>query len=107
MIVAGRRIIFKASFLDDLLKFERFLGRNNPVQGRQFSSDVVDFCYAIIAPLPLAYPAFKQAEIADSSVRRALFRRDYALLYRVSDDAVRFVALYHTRQNITNIVVPE
>ncbi len=103
----ARRVLFKASFLDDLAKFEKFIGRNTPAQGRLFSSRVLDFCYDVVAPFPLAYPAFRQAEIADQSVRRALFRRDYAVLYRVGDDFIKFVALYHTGQNTANMMVLE
>ncbi len=98
---SGRRVETARLFLDKLAQFEEFLGRNNPSTGRAFTAAVFAFCYDVIAPLPWAFPAAQEGELTRPEVRRAVFKRRYVLLYRVTDVAVQFVDLYHTssRQN--------
>ncbi len=105
MIVAGRKVIFKKSFLNNLSKIEQFLGRHQVAKGHAFSAATIDFCCDIIAPFPAAYPAFQRGVDTVESVRRAIFRREYALIYQISPDAVRFLTIYHTRQNPGNRVL--
>lgn len=101
MSPAGRRVEMARIFLDKLSEFEEFLGRDNAAHGRAFTAAVFAFCYDVIAPLPWAFPATQKGELVRPEVRRAVFKRRYVLLYRVTDTAVQFVDIYHTssRQN--------
>ncbi|RZK19533.1 MAG: hypothetical protein EOO56_13970 [Hymenobacter sp.] len=99
MIVAGREVVFKAAFLDDLSKFEQYIGRFTAAKGHAFTGAVFDFCIDIIAPQPLAFPKFEQENFNDPAIRRAVFKRHYVLIYRIYADAIRFVTLYHAHQH--------
>lgn len=98
MIVAGREVIFKATFLDDLSSFEQYIGRFSVAKGHAFTTAVFDFCTDIIAPQPFAFPKFEQDDFDDPAVRRAVFKRHYVLIYRIYEEAIRFVSLYHAHQ---------
>jgi len=104
MIIAGREIIFKESFLDELTEFEQYLGRVTRAKGRTFTTAIFDFCCDIVAIQPLAYPVFQHKRALDAEVRWAVFQRKHAMLYRVSADAVRFISLYHTSQNEADLL---
>ncbi|RZJ58474.1 MAG: type II toxin-antitoxin system RelE/ParE family toxin [Hymenobacter sp.] len=107
MIVAGREVIFKAAFLDDLSKFEQYIGRSSATKGHSFTAAVFDFCTDIIAPQPFAFPKFEQDDFNDPAVRRAVFKRHYVLIYRVYEGALRFVTLYHAHQNPPDLLTLE
>ena len=82
------RVEMTKYFLDKLARIEEFSGRTNPTAARAFTASIFTFCYDILAPTPWAYPAFREGEIARPEVRRAVFKRNYVLLYRITDAAV-------------------
>lgn len=102
-----REVKLAESFLTKLAQLEKFLGRNNSAAGRAFTAAVFDFCCDIIAPLPWAYPAFREGEVVREDVRRAVFRRHYVLLYRITDTEVRFLEIFHTSQKSVGLSASE
>ena len=107
MRVAGREVIFKKAFLDELVSIERFLGRYTAGKGRAFTAAAVDFCCDIIAPFPLAFPVFQESAFSSPAIRRAVFKRNYALIYQVDEEALRFLSIYHTSQNPAELLGTE
>lgn len=99
MWVAGREVVFKQAFLDELSSIERFLGRYAAGKGRAFTAAAVDFCCDIIAPFPFAFPVFQEIPVSSPAIRRAVFKRNYALIYQVEEETLRFLSIYHTSQN--------
>ena len=97
----GRRIDFRKAFLDELLAVEQYIGRHDGQRGRAFTKAVVDFAYAVVGTVPEGFAAYRHPLLPEVPLRRAIFRRDYALLYRVSDETIDFVYFHHTRRDIS------
>ena len=55
----------------------------------------------------MAYPKFQHGEIDHPAIRRAVFNRYYVFIYRVYDDAVRFLSIYHTSQNEADLLLAD
>ena len=104
MSEAARQVEMVEAFLDKLSRFEQFANHSNAAGGRKFTAAVFAFCYEIIAPLPLAYPAFQLGAVVRQDVRRAMFRRHYVLLYRVTDATVVFLDIFHTSQRPSDLL---
>ena len=98
MSETSRKVEVSESFIKQLAAFEKFLGRNSQAVGRAFTAAVFDFCYDILAPMPWAYPAFQDGETIRPAVRRAVFKRQYVLLYRITDATVQMLDIFHTSQ---------
>lgn len=97
-VAPARRVELSNYFLDKLAAIEGFSSQYNAIAARAFTAAVFTFCYDILAAQPWAYPAFKRGRTAPPTVRRAVFRRHYVLLYRVADEAIYLLDIYHARQ---------
>ena len=99
MIRNGRTVTLGDTFVQELERTEKYVGRTIPGRGRKFVSDVSDFLFETLAPLPLAYPAYVYQPIVGMSLRRAIFRKEYVIFYGVSDTEVSFVFFHHSSRN--------
>ena len=99
MIRNGRTVTLRDAFVRELQQTEKYVGRTIPARGRKFVNDVSDFLFETLAPLPLAYPAYAYQPTADVSLRRAVFRKEYAIFYEVSATEIAFVFFHHTSRN--------
>ena len=99
MIRNGRTVTLGDAFVRELERTEQYVGRTIPGRGRKFVSDVLDFLFETLSPLPFAYPAHTYQPTAGVSLRRAVFRKEYVIFYEVGDLAVSFVFFHHTSRN--------
>ena len=74
---------FRQAFLDELLRVERYVGRQDRRRGRAFTQAVFDFAYSVVGAFPESFPAYIHPLLPGVQLRRAIFRREYALLYQV------------------------
>lgn len=95
----GRAVTLGEEFVRELELAEKYVGRTVPRRGRQLVSEVMDFVLETLAPQPLAYPAFPYPAAPDYHLRRAVFRKQYIIIYEVSEVAVSFVFLHHTSRS--------
>ena len=97
-----RDLIFSEIFLDDLISFEQYIGRDEAKKGRTFTSKVYDYILDIIQIFPLANPKF----IMDSeTIRKAVYDKKYIIIYKVLDESIELLRIYHTSRDSTNIVL--
>ena len=99
MIRNGRTVTLGDAFVRELERTEKYVGRTIPGRGRKFVSEVSDFLFETLAPLPLAYPAYAYQPTAGVSLRRAVFRKEYVIFYEVSDTEISFVFFHHTSRS--------
>lgn len=102
-----RKITYKPSFLESVLAIEAYVGRTNAQRGRKLTVDLFDFIISVVEPNPFAFPEYMGKPTPTHSYRRAVFRKKYALYYRVTEDALIFLQFYHTRQNPGSIRLEE
>ena len=96
MIRNGREVLLGEVFLQELALAEKYVGRSDARRGRRFVSELTSFLFETLAPLPYAYPAYVHPATMGQELRRAVFQRDYIVVYEVSDAAVAFVFLHHS-----------
>ena len=93
-----RTINLVPSFLDGLAAIQAYHGQNEALRGRQLTSAIVDFACDVVGAFPQAYPSFPVPKHPEREYRRAIFRRQHALIYRVTTTEIPFLMIYGTRQ---------
>ncbi len=101
--MSERRVVIPDQFLDRMAAIEQYLGQQDPARGREFSAELLDFLYDTIGVFPLAFPAYQLPRYPDLLLRRAVFQRYYIVLYEVSEEEVKFVALFASSQDAGRI----
>lgn len=102
-----REVNLTPEFLDGLAAVQAYHGQFDAAKGRQLSSAIVDFACDIIGPFPHAYPKHTVRQHPDRDYRRAVFRRAYVLIYRVTAAEVSFLVIYSAKQNPSGFSLPE
>ena len=90
----GRAVTLGEEFVRELELAEKYTGRTVPRRGRQLVSDVMDFILETLAPQPFAYPAAPNYHL-----RRAVFHKQYIIIYEVSEVEVSFAFFHHTSRS--------
>lgn len=96
---ATRQARYFPAFLDELLNIQGYFGQSDARRGRQFVADVFEFTTSIIEPNPLAFPAYQRRGKTRFQYRRAVFRREYVIVYRITDDFLDFLFIHYTSRN--------
>lgn len=53
----------------------------------------------VIAPNPLAFPRLEKLGSPVRELRKAVFRKNYLVIYRFTADRVDFLTIFHTSRN--------
>ena len=80
-----REVNLTPAFLDGLAAIQAYHSQFDAARGRQISTALLDFACDIIGPFPQAYPQHPVRQYPERDYRRAVFRREYVLIYRVTD----------------------
>ncbi len=103
MIVAGREVVWNEMFLENVAGIQQYISQYNPVRGRTFATEILDFTLEIIAPNPLIFIHFDHPAYTHILLRRAVFSRNYIILYEVFDDRIVFLLVYHASRDLGNL----
>lgn len=80
-----------------------YLAQPNPRRGRQFVSDVYDFTVNVIETNPFAFPEHPTRLSPAREFRRAVFHKDFIIIYRITDDFHKFLRIYPASRNPDSI----
>lgn len=75
--------------------------RNDPVFARQLTTELLDLISDVIAPHPYAFVEYDQRPTPEEMYRRAVFKRTYIIVYKVTDTDI--LTVYYTSQSPDNI----
>ena len=103
MIRNGRVVTLSDKFVSELALAEKYVGRSSAARGRKFVSDVSTFLFEIVAPLPLAFPAYTYPTAPDVDLRRAVFRKEHVIVYEVTESEVSFIYFHHTSRSAPDL----
>ncbi len=67
----------------------------------------MDFAFNTIAPLPLSFPVYPFPLAPTRSLRRAVLRRQYAIVYEVREAELVFVYAYSTLRDPNSLNLPQ
>lgn len=99
MIINERTIDFREEFMDEVLEVQLFSDSKIKAKGRKFVSEMLDFAMETIATMPFAFPEYIAKPTVDKIYRRAVFQRNYIIIYKVLSNRIEFIKFHHSSRN--------
>ena len=100
-----KELILRERFLDSLLAIEAYLGQFTTAKNaRKFSSDAIGFISDIIVDNPYAFVKYESRFPENENVRKAIFKKDYCIVYEVFDGRIEILNIYHTSRDPNQII---
>jgi plasmid stabilization system protein ParE len=90
---------FRQKFLDELFAIQEYLNFNGGNKSKHFMESVIDFSIDVIIVNPYAFPECYFLKTTAQTYRRAVFRKDYAIVYKITDELVDILTIYHTSRD--------
>ena len=103
MVINDREIVISNAFFDDLASIEIFISKYNALAARRLTTEIFNFAIDIIATHPLAFPKHQHKKYKTLHLRKAVFKKDYILIYLISDNRLDFLRVYNAKQNSKKI----
>ena len=98
----GRELIFTDYFLEQVAAIQEYISQFSEKRSRQLTSAMMDFATDRIPLNPYAFVEYSVMKTPDGLYRKAIFKRSYAIIYRIDVEALVFLDVYHTSRNIGN-----
>ena len=105
MIVSGRTIVFKPTFIETLDEILTYLAGYSPRYVQQFTQDLDDLIKNRIAHFPEASPEYKWKRTPQRLYRRAIFKKHYHVIYKIHPQTIEFVVILYSRRDLSKIEV--
>lgn len=100
-----KELVLRERFLDSLLEIEAYLGQFITAQNaRKFSSDAIGFISDVIVDNPYAFVKYESRFPENENVRKAVFKKDYCVVYEVFDNTIEILNIYHTSRDPITII---
>ncbi len=74
---------------------------------REFLTDLDYFIPKKILPWPESHTEYKYKRTPDRSFRRAIFRKKYYIIYKVSDEYVEILLIVSSKRDLTKISIQD
>lgn len=107
MISNGRTVELKESFTAQLAIIQEYSSQFNLKKGRELTTSLINYVLDVVAPNPYMFAEHAEKPTLEKMYRRAIFKRKYIIIYKVTDERVTFLAIYHTSQNPDSISLEE
>jgi plasmid stabilization system protein ParE len=101
-----RELILRERFLDSLLEIEAYLSQYiGPKKARKFPNDVIGFISDIIVNNPFAFVQYESRFPENSNIRRAVFKKDYCIVFEATDETIEILNIYHTSRDPNEVLI--
>jgi plasmid stabilization system protein ParE len=101
-----RELILRERFLDSLLEIEAYLSQYiGSKKARKFPNDVMGFVSDIIIDNPFAFVKYESRFPENLNIRRAVFKRDYSIVYEVTEEKIEILNIYHTSRDPNEVLL--
>lgn len=107
MNVDGRVVNLTELFYNKAADLQAYLAEHDPAFARRFTTELFDFISDVVAPNPYAFVEYPQRPTPEKAYRRAVFKRTYIVVYKVTDTDLDILTVYHTSQNPDKISLGE
>ncbi len=101
----NRNVIFREEFLDELLEIQEYLEGESLGKGKKFISRIYDFMMDTIERMPFMFQEYQYKLTENKIYRRAIFESQYVIVYKVLDDEIFILKIYHTSRNPNNLQI--
>lgn len=105
MIIKEKEVIYQNVFLDRLIEIQEYVGRFDAKKGRLFVNQIFNFTLDIIAEQPFGFVKYSSLKHPDSDIRKAVFKKDYLIFYKIEELTIDFIEIIHTSRNPDNILL--
>lgn len=102
---AKRDVNFRQKFLDELFAIQEYLNFYGGNKSKHFMETVIDFTVDVIVQNPFAFPECYFLKTTTQAYRRAIFRKEYAIVYKVTHQLVDILTIYHTSRDDKQIKI--
>lgn len=107
MNVNGRSINLTDLFYSKAADLQAYFAENDPLFARRFTTELFDFISDVIALNPYAFIEYSPRPTPEKMYLRAVFKRTYIVVYKVTDTELDILTVYHTSQNPDSINLGE
>lgn len=107
MIVEGREVVLTNLFISQLAAIQEFFNEINPKQGRKLSTDLINFITDVIPLNPYMFVEYSGKPTPEHAYRRAVYQKNYIIIYKVTDRQITFLLIYHSSRNPDSIDLGE
>ena len=107
MIVEGREIVLTNLFITQLAAIQEYISETNPKEGRKLSSYLINYITDTIPLNPYMFIEYSGKLTPEHSYRRAVYKKSYVIIYKVTDVQIKFLAIYHASRNPHSIDLGE
>ncbi|AQG79964.1 type II toxin-antitoxin system RelE/ParE family toxin [Spirosoma montaniterrae] len=99
MTVNNWELLYSDNFLEELAAIQQYVSQFSSVRARKLTSGIMSFTVNKIPLNPHAYVEYTIMKTPDAIYRRALYKHDYAIVYKIQMDSLLFLDVYHTSRN--------
>ena len=101
-----RELILRERFLDSLLEIEGYLSQFiGSKKARKLPNDVIGFISDCIVTNPYSFVKYESRFPENSNIRRAVFKRDYCIVYEITDAMIEILNIYHTSRDPNEVEI--
>jgi len=106
MVINGWAIVAKPTFLKQLKAIRDYITEKyEPGDAKKFVLDCGDFIQQKIPYSPEGFPAYKWRKSKDKRYRRAIFRKNYYIVFQVLPGRIEILAIFYARRDPKNISI--
>ncbi len=105
MTVNEKEILIADKFYDDLLGIEEYISDYSSSKAKKLTKRIFDFIIDTISVFPQAFPIFEYYFDELYEYRRAVFQKNYVIVYRINLSKVEFLRIYHASRNPDNVTL--
>ena len=106
MIIGGRSVELKVLLLNWRL-FRNIFRQFEPKKGRGLTTASANYVLDVVAPNPYIFAEYAGRPTPEKMYRRVIFNRRYIIVYKVTNEPVTFLSIYHTSHNPDSISLEE
>ena len=107
MTVNGRTVILTELFMTQLAEIQTYISEQSLNRGRQLTTNLVNFLLDTVAPNPFIFIEYAGKQTPEKIYRRAIFQRNYIIIYKVTETEIIFLVVYHASRNPDSISLDE
>jgi plasmid stabilization system protein ParE len=101
-----RELVLRERFLDSLLEIEAYLSQFiGSKKARKFPNDAIGFISDVIVDNPYAFVKYESRFFENDNIRRAVFKKDYCIVYEVTPVTIEVLNIYHTSRDPNGVLI--
>ena len=95
----GWELVYKDHFLGELALIQTYISQFSAVRARKLTSAIITFTTDKIPLNPYAFAEYEVRKTPEAYYRRAIYRSNYAIIYKIDGEQLIFSDVYHTSRN--------